>query len=109
VVDINANGNGSSTPNDLLAWNGKLYFEADEPVLGSELYQYDPATDDLQVIDIAPGSADSGPRDLAIFNDKVFFTAFDPDMALRSVLTIPSPKNWKPIWWMALIRSRPSF
>jgi ELWxxDGT repeat protein len=86
VVDINANGNGSSTPNDLLAWNGKLYFEADEPVLGSELYQYDPATDDLQVIDIAPGSADSGPRDLAIFNDKVFFTAFDPDngLTLRS-------------------------
>jgi ELWxxDGT repeat protein len=64
VTDINA-GSGGSNPSELTVWNGRLYFQATDGSTGNELYVYDAAQDQSQLINnIDGGSGDSNPSNL---------------------------------------------
>jgi ELWxxDGT repeat protein len=81
LKDINQDisSGGSSGGGQFTNVNGVVYFNADEPVNGYELWQTDgtPAGTVL-VRDIYPGSTGSAPNDLTAFNNKLYFTAFEP-------------------------------
>ena len=83
VADINrtpgaGDTGGSSFPNDLTAFQGELYFLADNGINGEEVYKYNPNTDEATlVVDIngLPGS--SFPNDLTAFNGSLYLSAND--------------------------------
>jgi uncharacterized repeat protein (TIGR02543 family) len=60
VKDINTVGSGtSSNPKNMYVWNGKLYFTADDGVLGRELYSTSGTGVTTQLVkDIFPGISD---------------------------------------------------
>ena len=57
--------------------DGTLYFVANNGVHGSELWVYDPATDLMQLVDIASGSEGSDPSNFYAFDRKLYFSAND--------------------------------
>ena len=83
--------NGSSTPNgsyprDIVEFNDKLYFSADNGENGSELFVSDGTAEGTQLlIDLRPGfrnygfSYSSYPSNFIEFNDRLYFTANDGD------------------------------
>lgn len=82
VADIYAD-TVSSSPDNMIAYNGKLYFTADDGTHGDELWVYDPATEDCQMVyDINSGSQGSSPENMLVFNGKLYFTATDGYMLL---------------------------
>lgn len=80
--------NGVSTPirypfpsanySELTACNGKVYFQADTPTKGNELYVYDPVTSyNGRVHDLnAASSFAAGPRGLITAFNKLYFSAW---------------------------------
>jgi ELWxxDGT repeat protein len=88
VADIRPGKNNydfsySSYPNNLVEFNDKLYFTANNGESGSELFVSDGTAEGTQLlVDLYPeanqyGSYGSYPSDLVEFNDKLYFTADD--------------------------------
>ena len=76
VADISP-GTSSSTPNDLVALNGKLIFSA---AVGTdrELYLHDPTLGTASVLlDIRPGSSGGNPATMTSIGNSVYFRATD--------------------------------
>jgi len=63
-----------SEPGSMIDFNGVLYFDADTPDFGRELWRTDGTTTEL-VVDIKPGPDFSSPRDLVVAGDRLYFTA----------------------------------
>jgi ELWxxDGT repeat protein len=61
----------------MAAYNGTLYFEADDGVSGGELWKVDGGPSS-QVADLVPGSTGSTPHSFAVFQGKLFFAANTP-------------------------------
>jgi uncharacterized repeat protein (TIGR01451 family) len=77
VKDIAA-GTASSSPSDLVDWNGTLYFAANDAITGRELWKSDgTAAGTVRVGDIRPGLAGSAPEDLTPMGSLLLFTADD--------------------------------
>jgi ELWxxDGT repeat protein len=75
VTDLNP-GNGSSNPSYYLNYNNKLYFQANTPNLGTELWVYDPIANTTQnLTDINPGIGHSTIAFITLFNNKLYFAA----------------------------------
>jgi ELWxxDGT repeat protein len=88
LVDLapgeNKYGPNGSNPIDLVEFNDKLYFTADDGESGRELFVSDGTAEGTQLlVDLYPGenkygfSYVSNPIDLVEFNDKLYFTADD--------------------------------
>lgn len=73
VADLNP---GASSPRDLVAFNGKLYFSAFTDDYGRELWQLEDTVVSI-VTDIRPGVPDSEPSEMTLFNGKLYFAAND--------------------------------
>ena len=78
VFDINA-GSASSFPQELVVFNQKLYFAADDGSNGRELWQYDGTNNPSLVSDIYAGSSSSNPGSLCVYKDKLYFFANNAD------------------------------
>jgi ELWxxDGT repeat protein len=66
----------SSSPEELVTFQGKLFFTADTPSAGRELWVSDGTANGTTLFrDLRSGSADSNPRNLIVVNGKLFFTA----------------------------------
>lgn len=75
IMDINP-GNGSGGPSFLLTHNNKLYFQANSPALGTELWVHDPITLTTQCLtDINPGALSSTVSSITVYNNKLYFAA----------------------------------
>ena len=70
------NGPDGSTPQGFTLFNGYLYFQANDPVTGAELWrtQGDAASTTL-IKDINPGPADGSPAGFTPFNGLMYFSA----------------------------------
>ncbi len=68
----------SSSPRNLVAVGGVLYFTATSATNGNELWKYDPAiAPPLQVIDIVTGAVGSNPNYLTLVGtSKLYFSAY---------------------------------
>lgn len=68
----------SSSPSNLIVFNNKLFFTAENDLNGTELWKTD-GTEMGTVIekDINSGSASSSPGSLTIFNNELYFSAND--------------------------------
>mgnify|MGYP003519368915 CR=1 FL=1 len=81
---VNKYGNLSSFANNLVEFNGKLYFTADDGVHGNELFVSDGTPEGTQLaVDLYPGENNYGninasyPSNLTEFDGKLYFTADD--------------------------------
>lgn len=69
-------GDGSFFPANLLAFQGQLYFTADDGRHGRELWKSDgTASGTLLVVDLAPGSQSSTPGELTVIGDSLYWSA----------------------------------
>ncbi|MGB5636504.1 MAG: ELWxxDGT repeat protein, partial [Waterburya sp.] len=81
VADINTStsvgGDGfGSYPIDLVEFNNKLYFRAEDVENGIELWVTDGTTEGTKLFaDINPGGVSSVPGDLAVVGEELFFSA----------------------------------
>jgi ELWxxDGT repeat protein len=76
VADIVPGPTGSD-PEWLTEFNGKLFFAADDPTVGRELFSYDGETLRL-VADLNPGADDSSPEGLIEYSGDLYFAATTP-------------------------------
>jgi len=77
VTDINP-GSGYSSPTELTVWDGRLYFQATDGSTGRELFVYDAAQDQAQLVkNIDGGSGNSNPSNLTVYDNRLFFQATD--------------------------------
>lgn len=76
VIDINP-GSAGSYPKYLTAYDGQVFFAADDGTHGKELYAYDGISATL-IADIQPGSQEGDPRNLIAAQGDLFFSATDP-------------------------------
>ena len=77
VKDINP-GAASSTPNQLMDFNGTLFFVAEDAAGGVELWKSDGSdAGTVRVRDIYPGTLPSNPTQFVVFNSLLFFAATD--------------------------------
>ncbi|MEZ4954370.1 MAG: T9SS type A sorting domain-containing protein [Saprospiraceae bacterium] len=93
---------GLETSGEMVEYNDKLYFDGYSVETGLELFEYDPSTEEVQlVMDIYPGGGTSRPEDFAVIGDRLYFTATDGrrgwelwslgDCFSVSLATIPNP------------------
>jgi ELWxxDGT repeat protein len=75
AADINPNTIGSN-PYGFTAYNGKLYFGADEVGSGNEIWVYDPATGSTDILSDGPGSL--RPNGFTVLDGKLFFSGTHP-------------------------------
>jgi ELWxxDGT repeat protein len=86
VKDINP-GSGDSSPSDLVNFNGKLYFAADDGVHGRELWQSDgTASGTVLVKDLYAGAVGSDPHSLTVLADGPGAIYFAARQGYRTVL-----------------------
>lgn len=83
---------------DLTVLGAGVYFTADSPALGRELYFVEPGVGAVQLVcDLEPGAVGSGPQSLTVVDDKLIFRArtlpqgyelhiLDPQRAAASVV-----------------------
>ena len=77
VLDILPGAQGS-TPRELTAFQGRLWFTADSPGAGRELWTSDgTAAGTALLADLAPGSASSAPKLLTVHAGRLWFFATD--------------------------------
>jgi ELWxxDGT repeat protein len=77
AVDI-IPGADPSNPENIVAFNGKLYFAMNDSNFDQELWSYNGVNAPTRVADINPGSANwSSPTDLIVFKNKLYFRADD--------------------------------
>ena len=76
AANINSGG-GSSSPRDLTAFNGALYFRAITSAEGSELWKLNQDGEVSLVRDIRDGTAGSTPTGLTVIGDALYFRAND--------------------------------
>ncbi len=75
VMDIYP-GNGSAAPAYMIFFGGKLYFQANNGLLGTELWMHDPATNTTQCLsDINTGLNNSTVAFITPYNGKLYFAA----------------------------------
>ncbi|SDG47947.1 ELWxxDGT repeat protein [Epilithonimonas hungarica] len=73
LKDINPGAN-PSTPAEFTKYNGKLYFNANNPNYGTELWATDGTSGGTEIVaDINPGTASSLPISLLNYDDKLYF------------------------------------
>lgn len=73
IMDINPSG-GSSSPFYMMSNSGKLYFQANNGLLGSELWSHDPISNTTQCLsDINPGVNSSTIAFITAYNNKLYF------------------------------------
>jgi ELWxxDGT repeat protein len=78
VTNIHPTGN--SNPSDLAIYNGLLYFAAEEPVFGRELYRTDgTAAGTVRITDLNVNAANADPQDLTVFQGVLYFAATASD------------------------------
>ncbi|MCB0644272.1 MAG: T9SS type A sorting domain-containing protein, partial [Phaeodactylibacter sp.] len=71
--------NSDGYPDDLIVYQGKLYFAAEDENNGVELWRYDSGTETAELVkDIMPGSDSGAPTELFEFDNRLFFQAFTP-------------------------------
>jgi len=75
VADINT-GVSSSYPADMIRFNGKLYFQADDGLHGFELWEYDGISAPKMTADIRVGLNGSYPGKFATYKNKLYFSAY---------------------------------
>ena len=76
AADINLNTIGSD-PYEFTAYNGKLYFGADEVTSGQEVWVYDPATGNTDILSDTPASL--RPNGFTVLDDQLFFSGIHPE------------------------------
>jgi len=65
-------------PTHFADWNGELYFEAETPNNGDELFKYNPATDSItQLSDIDGANEDHDPEYFVAIDDYLYYAAED--------------------------------
>jgi ELWxxDGT repeat protein len=75
VKDIVPGTNGSD-PLNLIAFNGQLFFTANDGVNGVELWKSDGTPEGtVMVKDIYPGGISSNPKQLTVYNNALYFQA----------------------------------
>ena len=75
VKDIHTEGVGNDSP-ALLAVGGQLYYQAEDPVHGNELWVTDGTSGSERLVkDLRPGCEGSNPRYFAAVGDRLFFLA----------------------------------
>lgn len=83
VTDLPAPGIRSLYGDALTVLDGQIYFPADTPATGVELFGYDPATGQTRlVVDLEPGPAPSYPRRLTPAGGKLYFYDEGPNYRL---------------------------
>jgi len=103
-------GADDSNPRTLTEFDGNLYFQANNPAYGYELWEFDPTDPgNPTVYDTYPGSKSSASNYFNTHNGKLYFTAndktygyelweFDPATSTTSVITDINPSgNSSPI------------
>jgi len=73
VADIGTSSNDGILE-ELVAYDGALYFAADDGTSGRELFVYEPGTGLSLVKDINP-NGDAAPQDLTVFDGRLYFSA----------------------------------
>ncbi len=81
LLDINP-GTGAASPKDLIVYNNKLYFTADDGTNGRELWVSDGTVAGTQRMNgINPIAGDlANPENLIVFNNALYFTATHPTL-----------------------------
>lgn len=78
VKDISTKS-GSASPSNFCMANGIVFFTANTPDAGIELWKTDgTAAGTVMVKDIYPGSTSSGPNNFIAYNNALYFSAMDP-------------------------------
>ncbi len=77
AADINQTTIGSF-PYQFTEYNGKLYFGAEEPLLGREVWVYNPANGQTDLLTSAPGN--TSPYGFTVLDDKLFFAGIYPGL-----------------------------
>ncbi len=79
VANINKTGSIHANPHSFHVWNSKLYFSADNGVLGAELWEYDGISSPTLAADIWGGVNPSMTpiQKMLEFNSKLYFSACD--------------------------------
>lgn len=85
VSDIYAGATGSA-PEDLVVYNGALYFGANgNDGTGREIWMYEPGLGASRVVDIYAGASSSYPYYLTVYNGALYFGANGNDGAGREL------------------------
>lgn len=67
--------NDTPNPRELTPLNGLLYFVGLDDVHGEELWEYDPVSDSVRIVDLLPGPTSSSPTELTAFDGAIYFSA----------------------------------
>ncbi len=79
VKDIWAGAAGSSQPTNFYTWNGKLYFSANDNIVGRELWVSDGTASGTSLLkDVNNGTLGSGISSIAEYKGGVLFNANEP-------------------------------
>lgn len=74
LVDINP-GSTDANPEDLVVFNNKIYFTADDGVNGRELWVTDGTASGTQMVQDLLAGGSSDPKELTVYNNFLIFTA----------------------------------
>ncbi len=75
VENLN-DGDQDSSPLDMVSFNEKLYFSAENNTYGREIFMYDPGDDSVvNAVDIWSDANSSSPAELTVYGGRLFFSA----------------------------------
>ncbi len=77
AADINRNTIGSF-PYQFTTYNGRLYFGAEEPNYGREVWVYKPASGQVELLTNTPGN--TSPYGFTVLNNKLFYAGVYPGL-----------------------------